>query len=154
MNTTARILHETSPQDLASGRAATRLRRAGIILIAVAAAMADWFISARLIGVDLVVNQGYGDQPIQPVLVAAAPILSGLFGWLLLTILERAVPRHAAVSWRIIAAVVLAGSLLSPVTMAQSLPTMITLLSMHLLVGAILIIGLPVSGGTEEAPAR
>jgi len=109
--------------------------------------MADWFVSTRLIGLDLIVHEGSGDQQIRPVLVAAAPVISGLLGWLLLAVIERAIPRRAALIWRVVAVVVLAASLLSPITMAESVATMITLISMHLLVGAILIIGLPVRTG-------
>jgi len=145
MNKTAGILEPSTPRTPLIGRRATRLRRAVVIVVALAVAMADWFVTARLIGIDLVVDQGSGPQPIKPALVAAAPVVSGILGWLLLAILERTANRRAALIWRVTAAVVLALSLLSPITMAQSVPTMIALLSMHLLVGVILIVGLPVS---------
>jgi hypothetical protein len=121
-----------------------RLRRAGTIVIAIAVALLDWVICAKIIGVDLIVNQGTGDQLVSPLLVIATPIIAGLTGWLLLAILERFVRSGAAaLIWRIIAAVVLLLSLYSPLTMAQSVATTVCLVSMHLLVGAVLIIGLP-----------
>ena len=147
MGTAPTIPVPAPPPDTHPTRTAIRSRRAGVILLAVAVAMADWFVSTRLIGLDLIVHQGSGDQQIRPVLVAAAPVISGLLGWLLLAVLERAIPRRAALIWRVVAVIVLAASLLSPITMAESVATMITLISMHLLVGAILIIGLPIRTG-------
>lgn len=151
MNTNTRVLDDSTRND-GSARAAIRLRRAGVILLAAAVAMADWFISTRLIGLDLIVNQGRGNQQIQPALVIGGAIVPGLCGWLLLAILERAVPRRATIVWRVIATVVLAVSLLSPITLAQSISTMISLLSMHFLVGAIMIIGLPRGQFHDDSP--
>lgn len=124
-------------------RSGVRLRRSAVVVIALAVALADWVLCTKIIGVDLVVDQGFGDQVVSPVLIMAAPVASGLVGWLLLAILEHFARDRAAVIWRVIAAVVLAGSLYSPITMAQSVAAAIVLVSMHLLVGAVLIIGLP-----------
>lgn len=124
-------------------RTGVRLRRSGVVLIAVLAALADWVLCAKIIGVDLVVDQGFGDQVVSPVLIVAAPVISGLAGWLLLAILEHFTRSRAAMIWRVIAVVVLAASLYSPITMAQSVAAAIVLVSMHLLVGTVLIIGLP-----------
>ena len=150
MNTTAESLEPTTSNAPRTVRPARRLRRVGVVLLALAVALADWFVTARLIGIDLEVSQGSGSQPIQPALVAAAPVVSGLLGWVLLAILERTARHRATLIWRCIAAVVLAVSLLSPITMAQSAATMGVLLSMHLLVGAILIVGLPLPAGRSS----
>ncbi|QGN31599.1 DUF6069 family protein [Microlunatus sp. Gsoil 973] len=124
-------------------RAAPRARRAIVILIALTAALLDWVLCAKIIGTDLVVDQGFGPQVVHPVLVAAAPIISGLAAWLLLAVLEHFLGRRAATVWRVIAGVVLIGSLWSPITMALSVPAAIALVSMHVVVGTTFIVGLP-----------
>jgi hypothetical protein len=147
MEKTAGVIDPTTiPDQQAGGRRGTgarRARRALVILAALAAALLDWVLWAKIIGADLVVDQGFGPQAVQPVLVAAAPILSGLSAWLLLAFLERFAGRRATTVWRVIAAVVLLGSLWSPITMALSVTAAIALVSMHVVVGAIFIAGLP-----------
>jgi hypothetical protein len=119
-----------------------RLRRAAAILIALVVAVLDWVVCTQALGLDLMVDQGAGPQPVLLPLVAVAPIASGLTGWALLALLERLSPSNGRTAWRIIAACVMVLSNWSPLTMAQSTSTAIALVSMHLLVGLVLIIGL------------
>lgn len=119
-----------------------RLGRALSIVIALLIALADWAFCTGVLRLELIVDQGFGPSPVRPALVAAAPILSGLTGWGLLAVLERVLPQRGTRIWTIIAAVVCVLSCWSPITMALAPSTGIALVSMHLLVGAALIIGL------------
>ncbi|QDP95852.1 hypothetical protein FOE78_08020 [Microlunatus elymi] len=132
----------TTAQGNTAGAARRRLLRAGTIAVALIAALLDWVICTKIIGLTLMVDQGFGPTEVMPLLVAAAPILSGLAAWALLAILERLTPARATTIWRIVALVILALSLYSPITAAISISTATALVSMHLVVGAILIIGL------------
>ena len=142
-----------APEAATRTAAKRRLLRAATIAVALIAGLLDWLVCTKLIGMQLIVDQGAGPTAVLPALVAAAPILSGLSGWALLAILERATPARATRIWRIVAVIVMILSLYSPITAATSTPTAIALVSMHLVVGAILIIGLPrprlVSGKTR-----
>lgn len=131
-------------------RAARRIRRAATILVAVLVAIIDWVVCSRLIGLQLMVDQGTGPILVSPIQIVAAPIVSGLTGWGLLAILERISPQRGARSWMIIAIVIAVLSCWSPLTMALSVSTAIALASMHLLVGATLIIGMMISGSRRR----
>jgi hypothetical protein len=129
-----------SPARRRAGRALT-------IVIALLVGLADWLVCTVILRMDLMVDQGTGPSAVQPGLVSAAPILSGLTGWALLAILERISARRGDRAlgtriWTIIAIVVCLLSCFSPIVMALSVPTAIALVSMHLLVGATLIVGL------------
>ncbi|WP_157683596.1 DUF6069 family protein [Microlunatus soli] len=146
------ISSETSPitttteATVRGGAAARRIRRAVTILIAVLVAMIDWVICTQLVGLDLMVDQGAGPTPVNPLLVGLAPVLSGLSGWALLAILERINRRRGPTIWMIIAIVVAVLSCWSPWAMALSVSIAVALTSMHVLVGATVIIGMMISG--------
>ena len=57
-------------------------------------------------------------------------------------LLERLVPRHALTAWTVVAVVVLMLSLSGPLTAATNAAVAIALVLMHLVVGAVLIMGL------------
>ncbi|HEY9293349.1 MAG TPA: DUF6069 family protein [Microlunatus sp.] len=135
-----------SPEETKSSVGGRRLRRGATIVVALIAALLDWLICTKIIGLSLIVDQGFGPTEVMPALVAAAPILSGLSAWALLAILERATPARAGTIWRIVAVIVMILSLYSPITMALATSTAIALVSMHLVVGVILIIGVPRAG--------
>jgi hypothetical protein len=137
--------------DLTPSPVRRRLRRAATILIALAIAVLDWIVCTRALGLDLMVDQGAGPQPVLLPFVAIAPIASGLTGWALLALLERLSPSKGRTAWRIVAACVMVLSNWSPLTMALSAGTAIALVSMHLLVGLVLIIGL--AGLPRRSPA-
>lgn len=132
------------------GPAARRIRRAATILVAVLVALLDWIVCSQLIGLHLMVDQGAGPTLVSPVQIVAAPILSGLTGWGLLAILERISPQRSARIWMIIAIVIAVLSCWSPLMMALSVPTAVALASMHILVGATLIIGMMISGSRRR----
>lgn len=128
-----------------------RLRRGATIVAAIAVAVLDWVVCSKIIGLDLMVDQGAGPQPVLLPMVALAPIASGLTGWALLALLERLAGARGRTAWRVIAAVVLVLSNTSPILMALSPGTAAALVSMHVLVGLTLIIGL---AGLRRPTAR
>jgi Family of unknown function (DUF6069) len=116
--------------------------RAVAVAIAVAAALAVWVAAVPVAGVDLVV---LADRPrrIGPAVVVLAVLTAGAAGWTLLAVLEHLF-REAAVVWVAIALPVLILSLVVPMS-ATSVAAMIALAAMHLVVGAVLVIGLALS---------
>lgn len=128
-----------------------RLRRGATIVTAIVVAVLDWVVCSKIIGLDLMVDQGAGPQPVLLPMVALAPIASGLTGWALLALLERLAGARGRTAWRVIAAVVLVLSNTSPILMALSPGTAAALVSMHVLVGLTLIIGL---AGLRRPTAR
>ena len=120
---------------------ARRLHRAITLVAAAVFAMIVWTISVPVLGVDLIAGHGSSAQPVGPVSIAIVPLLAGGIGWALLALLERAGTTGRRV-WRIVGWVVLALSLIGPITMATSAGVLISLLLMHLAVGTTLLIGL------------
>jgi hypothetical protein len=108
----------------------------------VASALILWAVNDPWGGIDLAVRQGGTVQQVGPVAVAVTALLAGLAAWALLAVLEKTVRRPAR-TYRIIASVVLALSLLGPLGAGIGISCKLVLLAMHLTVGAILVIGLP-----------
>ncbi len=131
-----------TPGQLTTTPARRRLRRAATITAALVAAVLDWIFCTRVLGLELIVDQGAGPQPVLLPFVALAPIASGLTGWALLALLERFLGHRGRTAWRVIAVCVMVLSCWSPLFMAQSTSTALSLVSMHLLVGLVLITGL------------
>jgi hypothetical protein len=108
------------------------------VLGAPAAALAVWALAVPLAGITLTVRTGGGTNTVGPVPVAAASLLAGLAGWLLLIVLERSVARPGR-TWTIIALAVLALSLTGPLGSAVGAATALVLILMHLAVAAVLL---------------
>ncbi|MEU6249528.1 DUF6069 family protein [Glycomyces sp. NPDC047010] len=115
-------------------------RRLLVVIAAAAAALLVWAVAVPLAGVDLTVPQGDTDLHVGPGLVAAAALVASLAGWGLLAILERATARGTRI-WTVTAVVFLALSLLGPLG-AASAAAVVSLLCMHLAVGAVAVTGL------------
>lgn len=119
-----------------------RLTRALIVLAATSGAVIVWVVAARLAGVDLTIRQGdRAPTEIGIALVVVTALLAGLAGWGLLALLERRTSRPAKV-WPAVASVVMALSLVLPLTSDATTGAHLTLALMHLVVGAVLILGL------------
>ncbi|MYR31658.1 hypothetical protein GTW20_05085 [Nocardiopsis alba] len=112
-------------------------------MAAAVAALLVWVVSTPLLGVELVVP-GQGDaEPMEigPGMIVGMSLASGLVGWGLLALLERFTSKGTLI-WTIIAAIVLAGSMLSPLAMPGIDGAVRVILSlMHIVVGLIVIIG-------------
>jgi hypothetical protein len=125
-----------------AGPARIRTRRWLILLVAAAVAVVTWAVAVPLLDVDLAVRPGGGAVgQISLLAVVVTSLLAGLAGWLLLALLEKWTTR-AGLVWRAIAAVVLVVSLLGPLSAVNPAATAV-LLGLHVLVGGILIWGLP-----------
>lgn len=123
-------------------------QRAITVAAAVVAAAALWVVASAVLSSPLTVSFDGGDTSqevgIGSVLVTSA--LAGLAGWGLLAVLEKAVPARAATVWTAVAVVVLLLSLGGPVSAGVATGTTVTLVLLHLLVGAVLIARLPRRG--------
>ncbi len=113
------------------------------VAAAVVAAVLAWLIAVPIVGIDLVVRPGGGAaQQVGLGSVVAVSLLASLLGWGLLALLERLVSRRALTAWTVVAVVVLMLSLSGPLTAATNAAVAIALVLMHLVVGAVLIMGL------------
>lgn len=105
------------------------------------APLALWVLAVPLAGVDLTAFPGGRARPVGPGAVALAGLLSAAAAWGLLAVLERTArrPRRA---WTVTACVVLALSLAGPLTSGAAPVVVLVMEGMHVLVGAVLILGL------------
>ena len=112
------------------------------VLGATAAAVAIWVV-ATLAGAELTVSFGTG-QPIQKVTVVnvvVAALVGSLAGWGLLALLRRFTTNAHAV-WTVTAIVFALFSLGGPLSTISSAGTKAWLVSMHLAVATVVIVGL------------
>lgn len=116
----------------------TAARRATAVVLAVLAPLAIWAVAVPVAGLDLTAMPiGGTATPVGAFAVVAGALCAGLSGWALLAVLERRAARPRR-TWTVIALVVLALSLATPIAGATG-ASMPVLLSMHLAVGAVLI---------------
>lgn len=120
---------------------ATALRRGLTVAAATAAASIIWAVADPGLGLDLAVRQGDGRVTITAASVLAASLIPGLLAWALTAILERATANARPV-WLATALISLAVSLAGPLLGGLGVPATLTLVLMHVTVGAILIVGL------------
>lgn len=137
---------DTSPAmtDAAASVAPPLHRRRTRALTLVAAALAGllvWAVSAPILGIDLTVGAAPAIVTITPLMVGVAALVPGALAWALLALLERFFHRgrHA---WLVVGWAVLALSLTGPVSMGASAATLVSLVTMHVVVGITLIFGL------------
>lgn len=131
-------------QSLHSARNDTRsrrLRRLSAVVAAALLAIAIWAIAVPVAGIDLIVGVGESARRVDLASVAIAPVGLGLAAWALLALLERLSPRGRRI-WQVIGWVVLALSLVGPLSMGGAPGVLATLLAMHVVVGVTVILGL------------
>jgi hypothetical protein len=131
-----------------TARRTTRGRQLGTLLSAVAAALAVWVVSVPIAGLDLRVGDTATARTIGPFSVVMVSLLAGVAAWSLLILLDRH-PHNGRRIWHGTALTVLALSLLGPVFMGASGGVLLSLIAMHLAVGATLILGLAPRRATE-----
>lgn len=124
-----------------ASRLAVRIRRLVTLVAASLAAFAVWAVSVPGMGIQLQVTSGGGVQTVDAVSVLIVPLVAGGAAWGVLAVFERLFANGAR-SWRIVGVAVLALSLLGPANLSRTTSTMVVLLTMHLVVGAVLIVGL------------
>jgi len=127
----------TVEQQRASGMA----RRAGVVSAAACAAVVVWCLLHPVLGVDLAVWSGSSETTVGVADVVLAALLVGCAGWGALGLIERRRPCRARRPWTWLAITVLAVSLVGPLG-ATSMAAGLGLLTLHLAVGLIMIMGL------------
>jgi hypothetical protein len=135
---TTRELHASTPS-----RSRTRRARGYTVLAATGAGLLGWAVAVPAAGVHLTVRLGSAaaGQHIGPAAVVVACVLAGLAGWALLALMERHTPKARAI-WTIVAVAVLAASVLAGPLGGVTTAAKVALASLHLVFGAVLIIGL------------
>ncbi len=112
------------------------------IVVATITALIVWAIARLLVGHRLTVESSGQDTPmtIGPVAVIVTTLIASLLGWAALALLERFTDRARRI-WLGLAPVVLVVSL-ATLGQAIGIGTTIALFALHLVVGAVLIVGL------------
>ncbi len=109
---------------------------------AVIAAAAIWVLAVPVLGLHLIIRFGNGSaQNIAIGYVLGATLIASLAGWGLLVVLERRIPRGRTI-WTFVAVAVLLVSLSLPFIAGTSASSKAILAAMHIVVAAILIVGL------------
>jgi hypothetical protein len=124
--------------------ASPRTAPLAVVVGAVAAALVLWIVAEPVLGIDLraPASGGAPNSEVGPVMVVLGSLVPVLLGWGLLVLLQK-FTAHARTVWTVIAGVILAGSLVGPLS-GEGITgaNRVVLLLMHLVVGAVLIIGL------------
>jgi hypothetical protein len=117
-------------------------RRALLVVVGAVVALIAWAMLGPVPGHQLTVRLGPdgSTQQVGAVAVAITALLAGLTGWGLLALLER-LTRHARVIWSVLALLVLALSLLGPLSGVDA-TTKAALIGLHTVVGTVVIVGL------------
>ncbi|MFB4315738.1 DUF6069 family protein [Actinomadura sp. 21ATH] len=125
-----------------TGRGARLRGRAAAVGAAVAAAAAVWLVAVPVLGQELdTAFPGREPATVGITMVLVSSVLSSLAGWALLALLELVARARAMVVWTAVAAAVLVLSF-SPVLQVEAAgSTKVTLGLLHLVVGAVLILG-------------
>lgn len=113
-----------------------------------ACAVIAWTIAVPIAGMDLTVTMGGTEQQVTQLAVISTALLAGSAAWGSLTILER-VTRRARTIWTWLAALVLILSLTGPLA-ATSASAGWVLVLLHVVVGALLIVGMPRVGKPQR----
>ncbi len=106
-----------------------------------AAALVAWAVLGPLAGLDLKAEQGTTVYDVNGVSVFVAATAMAFAGWLLLAVLERRTVNARKV-WTVVAACACIMSLGSPLVGGIGLGAKLGLASLHLIVGAVVIVGL------------
>jgi hypothetical protein len=101
-----------------------------------------WTIEVPLGGTELSVQfNGGRPQTVAVYQVIGVALVAGLLGWLLLALLEWLTPISRA-AWTGIALLILAASLVLPLTAATTTAAAVSLITLHLVVGGLVIPGM------------
>lgn len=123
----------------ATGRPDTTKGDLLVVLTAVAGALTAWAFWTQVAGIELAVDTADGARPVVAVDVALAALVSSVVGVLLLRVFQARSPRGLR-RWTVVAGVVCALSLLGPLGGASA-PAVAALMSLHVLVGAVVVLG-------------
>ncbi|TDU83534.1 hypothetical protein EV138_5998 [Kribbella voronezhensis] len=115
-------------------------RRLDVVGLAVGVALIWWAVLSQAAGIDLQAKQGSVTH-INGVSVFVATLVTSLAGWGLLAVLERRTPNARNV-WTLVATIFCLTSLGSPLLNGIGMDAKLALASLHLVVGAVVILGL------------
>ncbi len=111
----------------------------GVAVVAAATGAVVWSV-ARASGIELVVRSGGSTSDVNVVSVVVTALVVAIAGAALLRLFERRTT-HGRRTWTIVAVAVWAVSLLGPLSAARPSAGLV-LASLHLLVGAVVVLGL------------
>lgn len=114
-------------------------RRASAAFAAIATGLIIWVIAVPVLGVELTARSTGSEFVVGAPSVAAAGLVASLAGWGLLAALERSTARARPI-WTAVALTALMLSLAGPLVQATSAAAAITLVTMHVAVGAIVVL--------------
>lgn len=114
--------------------------RLAVVGVTALAALAWWAVLAKVFGIELQAQQGSTIE-VGAAAVLVASVAMAFAGWALLAILERKT-LAARKTWTIVAVIACLLSLGSPLTGGIGIGAKLGLASLHLLVGAVVILGL------------
>ena len=120
------------------------------MVVATVVALGTWAV-VRLLGVELTVGKGPDPSQVGAVEVVAATVLAGLAAWAVHRVLARGA--RTARWWPFVGTTAIAVSIIGPSYLADGAAA-VALISMHLIVGAILIAGFARFAGASERPGR
>ena len=120
------------------------------MVVATVVALGTWAV-VRLLGVELTVGKGPDPSQVGAVEVVAATVLAGLAAWAVHRVLARSA--RTARWWPFVGSTAIAVSIIGPSYLADGAAA-VALISMHLIVGAILIAGLARFDGAGGRPGR
>ena len=118
-------------------RAAVRRRRRALGIVAtLVVTLAVWLLG-HLAGADYWISDSQGTVRIDAVVTTQVTVVLGLVGWGVLALLER-LTRYGTTVWAVLAAVVVAASMMPIVLVEATTATRVALVAVHLTVGALI----------------
>jgi hypothetical protein len=120
-------------------------------LAAAAVAVVVWLIGTAL-GVDVEARTGTGVQAVSAAAAGIAALVAGLAGWGVRVLLGRFAPGGGEVVWLVLCGVLLLVSLLGAAT-GTTPGAVAVLMTEHVLVGAVVAVGLRRAGGRAVVTA-
>jgi hypothetical protein len=120
-----------------------------VAVTAAGAAAAVWVVATQVASVDLAVRAGSGTRHVNLISVVVTAMVVAMAGTGLLRFLERRTEQSRTI-WTAIAVAVLVVSLTGPLG-ARSVPAGLWLAALHLVVGAVVLLGLRRRHGVDVA---
>lgn len=138
--------HREAPTGAPGGAAAVSGRgpagsRAAVVGTAVVAAVVTWAVVGPLLGVRLDARSGGVVQHVGVVSVVVGSLVASLLAWLAVSLVQRWWPARARTVWTALGPVVLLLSVAGPLG-GLTTGAVVGLLLLHLVVGAVLVVGL------------
>ncbi|WP_433787881.1 DUF6069 family protein [Actinomycetospora sp. CA-101289] len=138
MSLTAPAPTPTTDTAPVPGRAAVRRRRRALGIVATLGVTLAVWLSGHLAGADYWITDSQGTVRIDALVTTQVTVVLSLVGWGVLALLER-LTRWGTTVWTVLAAIVVAASMIPILLVEATTPTRIALAAVHLAVGAVLV---------------